>query len=121
MKDGNECDNCNCDHHMYRPIKVVFGIIIALIVLAFVFWAVRAVLGLAFGIGVGSPTWHLIIGVIAVFFVIWLVCWIIRWPLRFMHGGFSNREFRILRRRYAKGEISESQFKRMMKNLKEQR
>jgi uncharacterized membrane protein len=33
--------------------------------------------------------------------------------------GYGRKDIRIIRRRYARGEISEAQFKRMMKNLED--
>jgi uncharacterized membrane protein len=58
--------------------------------------------------------WNLI----GILIFVWFISWILRWPLRhrcWEHG----HEIRILRRRYARGEITEAQFKKMMKVLKE--
>jgi uncharacterized membrane protein len=56
--------------------------------------------------------------IIGIFFLLWFISWIATWP---WHNKYwhEEREIRILRRRYARGEISEAQFKRMMKNLSE--
>lgn len=57
------------------------------------------------------PNWGW--GFVGLFFFIWFLSWIFRisW-----YGGYRHEE-RILRRRYARGEITEAQFKRMMKTL----
>jgi uncharacterized membrane protein len=58
--------------------------------------------------------WNLI----GILIFVWFISWILRWPFRhrcWEHG----HEIRILRRRYARGEITEAQFKKMMKVLKE--
>jgi uncharacterized membrane protein len=87
-------------------------------VLAFVFWAVKFAIGLAFGMATQASVSQLLLGIAALVFIVWLIVWIVRWPLRFMRGR-SGFEVMILRKRYARGEISDAQFKRMMKNLRD--
>jgi len=56
--------------------------------------------------------------IIGLFMLLWFLSWIFTGPRYHGHWGFMHEE-RILRRRYARGEITETQFKRMMKVLKE--
>lgn len=103
-----------CYHNVGRAI---IGLIVFIVVLAFAFWLVRSILNLTFGPGSSSIS-QLVGGVIGFVIAICIIIWIIRLPFRFMYG-FGRSDIRILRKRYARGEISESQFKRMMKNLRE--
>jgi uncharacterized membrane protein len=51
--------------------------------------------------------------------LIWFLSWMFR-PWHY-HGYWDHgHEMRILRRRYARGEISEAQFKKMMKVLRDE-
>jgi len=56
--------------------------------------------------------WNLI----GILIFVWFISWILRCPFR--HGDWEHG-IRILRRRYARGEITGAQFKKMMKVLKE--
>ena len=118
QKDG--CGKCDHDGFCYcHAGKVIVGVIIGIIALLIVLWLVRAALGIVLGV-VPSTFWvHLILGIIVLIFILWLIAWAIGLPFRLMHGH-GRRDIRILRRRYARGEISEAQFRRMMKNLKEE-
>lgn len=59
-------------------------------------------------------------GVIAVIFFLWFISWAFSWPWRYRYHGFWRFEDpeEILRMRYANGEISESQYIRMLRNLR---
>ena len=120
MVRDEKCDNCDCcGLHCCHTAKNVVGIALFIVVLLLVFWLVRFVLGVAFGIASQASSVLSLAVEIVVFLAVFLfVVWIIKLPFRFMYGGFGRRDIRILRRRYASGEISEAQFKRMMKNLK---
>lgn len=103
-------------------VRIVFSVIILVIVLSIVIAVLRGVFGLATG-GELMPGWAwTIIGIIV---ALWLLSWLFRMAFRPWAGRNRDwiwddrREIRILRRRYARGEISEVQFKKMMKNLKE--
>lgn len=109
-----------CWHAGRAIVGILVGIIAFIIVLALVFWLVRLFFGIAFGIA----TWSLftpsfVVGVIIFIIVLCIIFWLIRLPFRIIYGGGSRSAIRILRRRYARGEINEAQFKRMMRNLKE--
>ncbi len=118
VKDG--CEGCDHGSFCFCNVgKVLAGILVFIVVLALVFWLVRTAMGVAFGLAAWtySPL-GVIVGVITFLVVFWLILWIVRIPFRmFGHGG--RKDLRIIRRRYARGEINEAQFKRMMKNLKE--
>jgi uncharacterized membrane protein len=89
-------------------IRIIIAILIAALVLQ-VFFNIRA----DWFTGVFSGLFWNIIGVLI---LIWIISWFFRWP--WYHGHWDHAHaLRILRRRYAMGEISESQFKRMMKTL----
>ena len=56
--------------------------------------------------------WNLI----GILVLIWVISWFFR--MSFYHGGWENAmEMRIVRRRYARGEITQAQFKRMIRDL----
>ncbi|MGI0100576.1 MAG: SHOCT domain-containing protein [Candidatus Micrarchaeaceae archaeon] len=62
--------------------------------------------------------WH----IIELLFVIWIILLVLRWsffPWHMHRGMRDGNATRILRRRYAKGEISETQYRKMMKTLSE--
>jgi uncharacterized membrane protein len=120
MRDENKCGKCDGDGFCFcHAGKILVGIIIFIVALTLVFWLIKAVLGVAFGIALSMfSVSHLILGIIAFVFIVWLIVWIIRLPFHYMHRR-DRRDIRILRRRYAKGDINEAQFKKMMKNLKE--
>jgi hypothetical protein len=92
---------------LWIAFRIIFAIIIASIVFSIISNVVfeRATFYNWF--------WNLLI----ILFVVWLVSWLFRWPMG--HYWYHEREVMILRRRYARGEISEAQFKKMMKVLKE--
>lgn len=99
---------------LLRPIlKIIFVIAVLLIVLGIVFNGVFGMMRPMFFFS--NWVWN----IIGIFFLIWFISWIFNWPWRnkYWHEGYETR---ILRRRYARGEISEAQFKRMMKILKEE-
>jgi uncharacterized membrane protein len=56
--------------------------------------------------------WNLV----GLLFVIWIISWIFM-PWRRRHGRWHEEPEEILRRRYAKGEITQAQFKKMMNDL----
>lgn len=97
---------------LWVVFRVIFAIIIAVVVFDFVFSFVLQRSAMMF---YPDWTWNLL----AVLFFIWLISWIFRWPLHYGRFGYEH-EKRILRRRYARGEITEAQFKKMMKVLKEE-
>lgn len=100
--------------HEWHPefgIWVFFRVIFALVIVGIVF-------SIFFGGFSTMPFYNAgwaweIVGFV---FLLWLVSWVFVWPWR--HRYWEERhEMRILRRRYARGEISRAQFKRMMKDL----
>jgi hypothetical protein len=90
-------------------IGIFVRIILALIIAGIV-------LGLIFSFGFGFFRFNWIWDLIGLLLLIWFLSWIFRWPWH-----HYRHEERILRRRYARGEINRTQFKRMMKDLKESR
>jgi|GEM_PF-2528453 uncharacterized membrane protein len=118
-KHDDECSCCYC-HGAKAVVGIVIGVIAFILVLAVVLWLIRLVFGIALGVAtlsIFAP--HFILGAIFFIIILCIIFWLIRLPFRIIRGG-SRRDIRILRRRYASGEISEAQFKRMMKNLREQ-
>jgi len=112
------------DDYDYRDgaygLWFVFRIIFAIIVFSIVFGIVFGLVASFINGGVFSvfafPSW--IWNLIGLLFFLWLLSWIFRWPWRHRYFG-EEHAIRILRRRYARGEISEAQYKRMMKTLRE--
>lgn len=117
-------DDCDYDEfHAHSLVRIIVGIIIFVAVLSIIFWIARFALN-EIGIAPYSGVLHLIFGVVGFILLIWLIIWLIHFLSHghhhhmhdnHMHG---DRAERILRRRYAKGEISEAQYKKMLKNLK---
>ena len=119
----NRDDDC-CDggHWLRIAFRIIFGLLIFTIVISVIFGAFYyyPMNGMMF------PA-HWFWSLIGLFVLIWFVSWIFRgsWH-RHGHGYWSDhwhdagREIRILRRRYARGEITEAEFRRMMKVLKEE-
>lgn len=75
------------------------------------------------GIGMGG----LLIGLLWLLIFIWIISWIFR-SFRYSHMYYHNNRWdrwnhddavKILRERYARGEITKEQFDQMMKDLKE--
>lgn len=119
MKSNDGCAGCErCANGGACLCKMIGGIIIAIVVLSIVFSVAKSVLGMAFGTATWPTIPQLVMGLIVLIVVIWVITWAVRLPFRAMHG-FGRRDIRILRKRYARGEITEAQFKKMMKNLKE--
>lgn len=93
---------------------IIFRVISSIIIVSIIF-------GILFSSVFNRPfssypewVWNLV-GLLA---FVWFLSWILRpWHFRYWEHG---HEMRILRRRYARGEISEAQFKRMMKVLREE-
>ena len=94
-----------------HAIRIAFRIVFALIIAIIVFTVIFNVI-LEGSMHYDNWLWNLLIIVL----VIWIVSWLFRWPMN--HYWYHEREVMILRRRYARGEITETQFKRMMKILK---
>jgi len=94
-------------------LRIVLRIIFAIVVISIIFWAIFNLSpGLTCQPMLFFPSWSW--SLIGLFIFIWFLSRIFRasW-----HEGYRHEE-RILRRRYARGEITEAQFKRMMKTLK---
>ena len=123
MEKNHECAcGCGCECKcgggfcLCRLFRIILSIAALLIVLAIVSWGIRY-----FFFGTSMPmyfsmgwVWDLI----GLLVLLMIIRGILGWPWR--HGLWSEeRESRILRRRYARGEITEAQFKRMMKTLRE--
>jgi hypothetical protein len=89
--------------------RVIFSIIIAVIVLSFVFNFIM------------RPNTTVYTDWIWQLFGILIFIWVISWIFRPWHYGYFGQmhEMRILRRRFARGEITEAEFKRKMKVLRE--
>lgn len=108
MKNDKCCDG---RFGIWIVLRVIFAIVVAIVVLGIIF-------NILFGrliIFYTGWIWNLL----GILIFIWFISWIFRWPWR--HEYWNEREMWILRRRYAKGNITEAQFKRMMKVLKEER
>jgi uncharacterized membrane protein len=89
-----------------------------IIAFAVFFWAVRFFLGVGFDVFSAQFTLLNVVADAVVFVIFFcVVIWIIEMPFRMV--GYGRKDIRIIRRRYARGEISEAQFKRMMKNLED--
>lgn len=98
---------------------MIVGVIFFIIALALILWLVRLAVIVAFGFA--SPVFpvaSIVVETIVFLIVLCVVVCLLRMPFRMMHGS-GRRDLRIIRRRYAMGEINEAQFKRMMKNLKD--
>ena len=95
------------NYAMHVVFRIIFALIIASIVLSVLFSALQ---GMFFMNIMSNGLWN----IVGLFVLLWFVSWIFRWPTR----RYWYEE-RILRRRYARGEISETQFKRMTKVLKD--
>jgi uncharacterized membrane protein len=95
------------------------------IAIMFMFIGIAIFIGLIFSIVNGSfdmsfrtgSIWQLV----GLFFLIWFISWIFFRPWRYSHRHWRwEREdaIEILKRRYAKGEITEAQFRKMMAELR---
>ncbi len=121
-------EKCDCDTHggffTFHPFRSIVGMLAFAAILAIIFFVLGSALwGSSYTMSYAHPLLRLFVSIFIFLFLIWIVIWIIRLIIHpHMHGYghmHGDRAARILRRRYAKGEISETQFKRMMKNLKE--
>jgi hypothetical protein len=104
-EDDRWSDDDFWPRHIFR---VIITIIIVVTVLGFVF-------NFTSGRMVIYPDWFW--QVFGLFVAIWVISWIFR-PWHYGYFGY-NHEMRILRRRLARGDISEAEFKRKMKILRE--
>lgn len=97
------------DFWPWHIFRVIFTIIIVVTVLSFVF-------NFASGrMMIFSTDWFWQL------FGLFVTIWVISWIFRSWHYGYfgHEHEMRILRRRLARGDISETEFKRKMKILRE--
>lgn len=115
MKCNDEWDCLGGEFCIHMLVKVIFAVIVFSIVFGIVFSVARGVWGGSMMAPYSPPGW--IWDLVWLIFLIWLLSWIFRWP---WHMGYlsERHEMRILRRRYAKGEITEAEFKRMTKTLR---
>ncbi|MDG7042127.1 MAG: SHOCT domain-containing protein [Nitrososphaerota archaeon] len=68
-----------------------------------------------FAFGAWGWVWMVISGLIALSILLIIIGLFIRWV---RYGfGYSGREYRILRQRYARGEITKEQYDQMLKDL----
>jgi len=127
--DSREDDDWPSGRHVARTaFGIVFGIIgvvIALLVIGFILTAVFKVIPSLQGMSSISWIWD----VIALLAVIWIFAWM----MRMIFGDHRHRhrhwdewgywdqgsEYRILRRRYARGEISKKEYEQIKRDLKE--
>ena len=93
-------------------IRIAFRIVFALIIAIIVFTVIFNII-LEGSLNYNDWLWNLLI----IVYEVWIVSWLFRWPMN--HYWYHERETMILRRRYARGEITEAQFKKMMKVLKD--
>ena len=93
----------------YVMFKVILSIIVALLVINFFF-------NFTFGRTMFYSDW--LWGVFVFIVFIWVISWMFRSLFYHEYWG-HNHEMRILRRRLARGDISEAEFKRKMKILRE--
>ena len=123
MKQHDD-DDCSCWGSLPRLVlRMVISVVVLVVVLSIVFSVLSGVFGIASGVTL-IPEWAwAIIGLIV---ALWVLGWLFRLAFRpwgahgehWMRSG--RRETGILRRRYARGEITRSQFKTMMKDLKDE-
>lgn len=100
-------------------IGLLLGLVLIIVIFSIV-WAVLVQIGTIRSQAFLFPSW--IWGLVGLFFLLLLLSWILRLifggPWR--HGPWQEaRAERILKRRYARGEISREQYKRMMKDIRE--
>ncbi len=92
--------------------RLVIRILIAVFIAALV-------LQVFFNLRIGWPAIYfpgVFWNIIGILILIWIISWLFRWP--WYHGRWEHaQELRILRRRYARGQITQAQYKKMMKTL----
>jgi uncharacterized membrane protein len=101
--------------HPRFGIWIFFRILFALLLVGIIFSMLFGGFGMMMPFYMSSGWIWRVIGIVL---LLWFVSWIFVWPWRHRYWG-EEREIRILRRRYARGEITRAQFKRMMKDLRE--
>ena len=94
------------DEHyaLHTVFKVLFALLVASIVL-----------GVLFDLVQGNFYMNGLWNIVGLLFALWFISWLLRWPMR--REWHYDHEISILRRRYARGEISETQYRRMLKVL----
>ena len=117
-------EDCNCRRCHHPVLRIIAAIVIFVIVIAIVSKIAGSIIVGNLGTMMAGSGWNLLWDIIGLLFLIWLISWVVSLPWHHYdheHWGTmgGDRAVRILRRRYAKGEINESEFKKMIKNLKE--
>ncbi len=68
----------------------------------------------------GGGMWmffHFLFWLLVVIGVVLLIVWLVKQPRRYDRGHGEDSPFDILRKRYARGEISKEEFERMKKDI----
>ena len=65
----------------------------------------------------GWMFFHFLFWILVIIGVILLIVWLVRQPGRYEPGHSEESPLDILRRRYARGEISKEEFERMKKDI----
>lgn len=136
--DGCNCEgcdgNCGCNgrygygyHGAMTALRVIFGVIVFVAAIILIVRAAYVIFGVAAGTTPALSLLWVFLGFVALAIFASIVGALLRWPWHGRHGQWDKwdmggeRATRILRRRYARGEITEVQFRRMTKTLNETR
>lgn len=100
--------------HGMKWIMLAFGMVCVVIGIIVVGFLLRSFI---FGSMPTSFGW--IWTLLGIFFFLWILSWIFRLVMWHSHGGRmrGDRATEILRRRYARGDITKAQFDKMMQDL----
>ena len=65
----------------------------------------------------GWMIFHFLFWILIIIGIVLLIVWLIRQPGRYKHGHDEESPLDILRKRYARGEISKEEFEEMKKDI----